>query len=263
MTGTRLSPGLSPASSEKRVSRRGGISLWRQIADVLRAEVIGGTWSADMPLPSEAALAQRFGVNRHTLRRALAVLADEGLVRSDQGRGTFVTAERLSYPIGRRTRFSEIVSRQTRAPGGQLVASRIEPAPAWIAEHLSLAGKASLVRLETLSVADGVPISTSVSWFSAERFPALVAAYAETGSITAALARHGVSDYFRRWTKVRARPAEPAEMERLLLPRGASVLAADALNEDGEGVPVHFSETTFAADRIELFIEPEKPAAKR
>jgi len=246
--------------SEERVSRRAGISLWRQIADVLRAEVISGTWADGAPLPPEAALAQRFGVNRHTLRRALAVLADEGLVRSDQGRGTFVTAERLSYPIGRRTRFSEIVSRQTRAPGGQLIASRIESAPAWLAGHLAVAPNAALVRLETLSVADGVPISTSVSWFSAERFPRLVPTYAETGSITAALARHGVTDYFRRWTKVRARPAEPAEMERLLLARGASILAAEALNEDAEGQPVHFSSTTFAADRIELFIEPPREA---
>ncbi|WP_026379280.1 phosphonate metabolism transcriptional regulator PhnF [Afifella pfennigii] len=246
------------AFSDERVSRRAGVSLWRQIADVLRAEIVSGKWPAEAPLPPEAALAGRFGVNRHTLRRALAVLAAEGLVRSDQGRGTFVTAERLAYPIGRRTRFSQIVSRQARAPGGRLIASQVEPAPLWLAEHLGVAEGARLIRLETLSVADGVPISAATSWFPASRFPRLVAAYAETGSITAAMADHGLGDYFRRWTKVRARQAEPAETERLLLPRGASVLATEALNEDKDGVPVHYSDTVFAADRIELVIEPER-----
>jgi GntR family phosphonate transport system transcriptional regulator len=241
-------------STQDRVGRGGGISLWLQIADLLRAEMLAGAWPSGAALPAEAALAHRFGVNRHTVRRALAALAAEGLVRSDQGRGTFVLVERLSYPIGRRTRFSEIVSRQARAPAGRLIGSRTEPASLWLSEHLGVGKGTRLIRLETLSVADGVPISLSFSWFSAERFPSLVAAYAETGSITAALSRSGVGDYLRRWTRIRARPAEPAECERLDLPHGASVLVTDALNEDASGQPLHFSTTAFAADRIEIVV---------
>ncbi|WP_128291166.1 phosphonate metabolism transcriptional regulator PhnF [Afifella aestuarii] len=239
------------------VHRGAGVSLWRQIADLLRGEVLSGRWPADTALPSESALSERFGVNRHTLRRALSALAAEGLVRSDQGRGTFVTSERLAYPISRRTRFSEIVSRQARAPGGRLIASRIEPAPVWLADHLKLAQGTPLITLETLSVADGVPISTARSWFSAERFPDLVPIYAETGSITRALAHHGVEDYVRRWTKVRARSAEPAENEKLALPRGATVLVTESLNVEPDGSPLHLSLTSFAAERMEIVIEED------
>ncbi|MCP4385272.1 MAG: GntR family transcriptional regulator, partial [Hyphomicrobiales bacterium] len=127
-----------PVTEENAVNRADGIALWRQIADILRGGILAGQWSEGAALPTESALAERFGVNRHTVRRAVATLATEGLVRSDQGRGTFVLEARLSYPIGRRTRFSEIVSRQAREPGGRLIGSRIEPADVRIAGFLEL-----------------------------------------------------------------------------------------------------------------------------
>ena len=76
--------GLADAPS---VVRGSGVSAWRQIADALRDEIASGVLAAGERMPTEAELALRFGVNRHTLRRALAALAADGLVRADQGRG--------------------------------------------------------------------------------------------------------------------------------------------------------------------------------
>ncbi|MEO8884271.1 MAG: GntR family transcriptional regulator, partial [Devosia sp.] len=78
----------------------GGVALWRQIADAIRLDIVGGKLNEGDKLAGELPLAERFGVNRHTVRRALAVLAEEGVVRAEHGRGTFVNeARRLSYPI--------------------------------------------------------------------------------------------------------------------------------------------------------------------
>ncbi|MCB1487899.1 MAG: phosphonate metabolism transcriptional regulator PhnF [Bauldia sp.] len=242
-------------SSEGTIRRTGGIALWRQIADFLRAELRADAWPAGTALPTEASFAERFGVNRHTVRRAIAELEAEGLLRSDQGRGTFAIGRRLAYPIGRRTRFSEIVGRQAKEPAGRLVGSGIEPAGPWQAEALDVAEATPLVCLETLGVADGVPLSLARSWFVAARFPDIADTYAETGSITAALARHGVDDYVRRWTRVRARTAEPGECRRLNLEPGASILITEALNDDAAGNPLHVSSTRFAAERIEIVVE--------
>ncbi|MEP2745986.1 UTRA domain-containing protein, partial [Bauldia litoralis] len=79
----------------------------------------------------------------------------------------------------------------------------------------------------------------------------------ETGSITAALSRLGVDDYVRRWTRIRGRIAEPAECHRLELATGATVLIAEALNDDAGGTPLHVSSTRFAADRIEIVVNAE------
>ena len=61
-------------------------------------------------LPGETEIAETYRVNRHTVRRALATLAERGLVRAERGSGTYVEAiRRLAYPLRSRTRFSEIV----------------------------------------------------------------------------------------------------------------------------------------------------------
>ena len=246
MTEIDISPDLA--------NRSGGVALWRQIADTIRSEIIDGTWPSGSALPTEAELAARFGVNRHTVRRSLKSLAEDGLIRADQGRGTFVQGGRIAYPIGRRTRFSENIGRQAMEPGGRLVASDTVEADLRLAEYLAVPRGEGLTRLVTLHVADGVPLSVGTNWFVTARFPRLVSAYAETGSITRALQHHGVEDYFRRWTKITARIAEPIECERLRLANGAVVLLTEVLNDDADGAPVQFSSVSSAAERIEFVI---------
>lgn len=255
MTGTTHSEretGLAGTAME----RAGGVALWRQIAERLKADIRTGTWAQGERLPAEAALAERFGVNRHTVRRAVAELASQGLLAARQGRGTFVATAPISYPIGTRTRFSEILSRQARSPGGRLIASGLEPASPWLVDRLSLGGAGEPVhRIETLHVADGIPVSLSTSWFPANRFPDLVARYAETGSITKTLAACGVSDYFRKRTDISARLADAEEARWLALAPDIPVLVTSVLNVDADDVPVQVAETRFAADRIQLTVE--------
>lgn len=237
------------------MERGGGIALWRQIAERIRGEIEDGLHGPGERLAPEAELAARFGVNRHTLRRAMATLASEGVVRVDQGRGTFVEARRLPYPIARRTRFSEIVSAGAKAPGGRLIDHGEEEADGWTAARLEVPQGTSLVRLDTLSTADGVPLSMSTHWVPAARFPAVAGHYAESGSFTRAFAAHGVADYTRRSTRVTARVAEAGEASRLGLAPGSVVLVLENVDVDPDGTPVQVSRTRFAADRVELLVE--------
>ena len=115
-----------------------GITLWRRIADELEHEIARGGYAGGEKLPGEVDMARRFGVNRHTVRRALAELNGRGLVRAERGSGTYVDTARLAYPITVRTRFSEIVGRAGHAPEGVLIAHRCEAAPPAIAGRLGL-----------------------------------------------------------------------------------------------------------------------------
>ncbi|MDB5513917.1 MAG: putative transcriptional regulator, partial [Tardiphaga sp.] len=86
-----------------------GVALWRQVADGIERGIADGTFSAGERLPGENEIAETYRVNRHTVRRALATLAERGFVRAERGSGTYVEAPRLAYPLRSRTRFSEIV----------------------------------------------------------------------------------------------------------------------------------------------------------
>lgn len=236
-----------------KVQRRSGIALWRQIADRIRLAIGAGEFSER--LPPEIDLAERFGVNRHTVRSAISALVQEGVLRAEQGRGTFIERKRkLAYPIGARTRFSEGLQGQARDRRGSLLAHEVQQADQRATEALGLTDGDRVVRLETLSQADGRPISRATSFFPANRFGNIEAHYAETGSITSALKAFGVPDYFRRSTVISARHASDADLADLKLSPGAIVLVTVYVNVDPDGNPVQFSETRFAADMVELSV---------
>ena len=237
------------------VLRRDGIALWRRIADALRREISAGAYVSGERLPSEAALSDRFAVNRHTVRRAIAALAQDGLVRSEQGRGTIVRGRPLDYPIGPRTRFSEIVSRQARAPSGRLISAGETEADVEIAAALDVPRATRVLRLETLSAADGIALNVATSWFPADRLPGFVPYYAETGSITKALIRCGIEDYHRRETRVTARIADAQDAMALGIEPGSPLIVTESINTDPDGRPIQYSVARFAADRVQIVVE--------
>jgi GntR family transcriptional regulator, phosphonate transport system regulatory protein len=229
-----------------------GVTLWRQIADDLERAIAAGALEVGQRLPGEVALSARFGVNRHTVRRALAALAEHGLVRPTRGSGTFVEKTRLAYPIRPRTRFSEIVGAAGREAGGRLIASSIEPAGVEVAQSLRLPAGASVVRLDVLRDADRVPLCAASSYLSAERFPGIAEIFAATSSMTRTLARLGVPDYRRASTRVSAGIADAVVAMRLELPPGRPVLIVDSIDVLPDGEPVLTNHARFAADRVEL-----------
>ncbi|HTO33206.1 MAG TPA: phosphonate metabolism transcriptional regulator PhnF [Pararhizobium sp.] len=243
-------------NSKKTVERQTGVALWRQIADLIRLAISNGEYDKTGMVPPEMMLAGQFGVNRHTVRSALAALAEEGLVQAIQGRGTIIQRrERLSFPISRRTRFSRGLSDQTRDIEARLLAHATLPAAGEVAAGLGIAPGASCIQLKLLSSADGRPVSCSTSYFPEARFPRIAEHFDKLGSITKAFAAEGLADYVRASTELVARHADANELSLLRLSPGAIVIEATAINADPDGAPVQFARTRFAADRVKLKIE--------
>jgi len=240
------------------LERKSGVALWRQIADLIRSDIATGAAGQDGRLPPEMELAKRYGVNRHTVRSAIAALEQEGVLRSEQGRGTFIRRrKRLSYPIARRTRFSAGLGNQAGSTRTRLLDSGEEQAPETVAEALHIAPGDPVIRLDTVSEADGVPVSSATSWFDANRFAGIDKAFGEQASITKALASCGVTDYVRKSTVIEARHASAEDIGLLRLSAGAIVLVTRAVNADADGNPIQYAESRFAADRVELKIETD------
>lgn len=232
-----------------------GIAMWQRIANELSAEIAGGYGSGAERLPTEHALAMRYRVNRHTVRRAIAALVQAGLVRVERGRGTFVQTGAIDYALGRRTRFSENLRRLSLHPSGELIRSETLAAPPAIAKPLKLRPGTAVILIETLGRGDGMPISIGAHYFPARRFAGIVAAWQDTRSITAALAACGVADYTRLATRIYARPADGDESRSLEQSPGRPVLVTESVNVDSAGRPVEFGVARFAADRVQFVVE--------
>jgi len=243
------------------IARGRGVTLWRQILDSLRNEVESGLLKPGDRLPTEPELAERFKVNRHTVRRAVAVLAERGLVQVEQGRGTFVRQSAIPYVLGRRTRFSANLHAQGRGPSHQLLAAQPGRASEHVAAELGLAVGAPVITIETLSIADGTPLSYGAHAFPLPRFEGIDEAYRRLGSLTDALAEFGVGDYTRRVTRLIARM--PTEKEAFHLAQGADrpVLQSEAVNVDAEGRPIQHSLAVFAGDRVQMIVQPDELGA--
>lgn len=231
--------------------------VWKSIAATLEAEIAAGHYRAGDKLPTEAALAARFGVNRHTVRHALGDMADRGLVRARRGAGVFVEMPPTEYPIGRRVRFHQNIRASGRLPEKRMLRLETRPADAVEAEALGLEAGAPVLVYEGLSLANGVAVAHFLSLFPAERLPGLAETFATVASVTEALRLNGVADYTRAETRVSAERASPTQALHLGVREGDPLLRTVGLNVDANGVPVERGMTWFAGDRVVLTVAPE------
>lgn len=228
--------------------------VWKSIATTLEAEIGARHYRPGDRLPTEAALAARFGVNRHTVRRALADMAGRGMVRSRRGAGVFVAAEPTLYPIGRRTRFHQNIRASGQLPEKRVLRVETRAADRGEARALALGPGARVVVYEGVSLAGGVAVAQFESVFPEARLPGLAAALAEVGSVTEALRRAGVADYIRAETRITAERASSTQALHLGLAEGAPLLRTTALNTTPDGIPVEYGRTWFAGDRVTLTV---------
>lgn len=237
------------------LQRRSGVALWRQIQDWLEYRIKEGELAPGSRLPTEQELAEQFGVNRHTVRRALSLLAEKELIRTEQGSGSFVREQFIEYAVGSRTRFSENLLRQERKPRGELLSASIIPATSEVARALRLEKGEPVIVLETLGEADGIRVCLASSHFPHSRFPGLDEHYRRTGSVTLALREYGVADYRRKSTLISSRMPSAHEARLLHQPRTKPVLVAESINVDTRDWPIEYCETRFASERIQFVIE--------
>lgn len=232
-------------------------ALWKAIHDTLQAEIAQGLYQPGDRLPSEADFAARFGVNRHTVRQALARLAEGGIVRSRRGAGVFVAARPTDYALGRRVRFHQSVSDSGRSPSRRITRRETRVASAKEAAALQLAAPAMVHVVEGISLIDDQPVAFFRSVFDALRFPDLLQHLGETSSVTRALAACGLADYTRAETRLTAKTAPGVLALALEISEGAPLLRSVALNIDSAGQPVEYGTTWFAGERVTLTIRPE------
>ncbi|MBO6673945.1 MAG: GntR family transcriptional regulator [Rhizobiales bacterium] len=184
--------------------------------ETLRDPIETGEWPAGAKLPIELELAAHFRVNRHTVRRALAELARDGLVATTQGRGTFITAGiKAQYRVNTNSPLSDTNWLNVEELTSAFVRHRKVEAGTRMGQDLDLVPTDQVHEVELILGADGSPLALATIWMPTRFFPHLNDALRKAGSIEGTLKAYGFAEQVTRRTRVIARLA--GERESALL----------------------------------------------
>lgn len=141
------------------------VTLHEQVCKHLRDRILTGDLAPHQQLPSEACLMRSFGVSRVTVRQALKDLGAEGLVYSQQGKGSFVSAPRASYNLSALLGFHEAMQGKPFVATSQVCSSGVVVADKETAAALHLKRGDNVLEVKRIRCLNARPVSVDLSYF--------------------------------------------------------------------------------------------------
>ncbi|HEY9067460.1 MAG TPA: GntR family transcriptional regulator [Burkholderiaceae bacterium] len=148
-----------------------GQSRYAALATALRHRIVSGEWPAGTALPAETTLAAEHGVALGTLRRALELLAEQGLIERHHGKGTFVRGGLSGATMLRFFRFG---SGDGEVPRSRILARQSVAASPEVSRRLGVSRGESVLRLQRLRSLGGRPCLLEDIWLPLPLFNALL-----------------------------------------------------------------------------------------
>jgi GntR family transcriptional regulator len=221
---------------------------YRAIADELRGRVESGELGAGRLLPSESELSGAYGVSRVTVRKALDLLRDEGLIDARQGFGWFVATDPVRQALGRLGTIEEQLEQLGVGSERRVVGFRFVAAPARVRQVLSAD---AVLEVRRVNLADGQPFARVTVWCPEELGARLSHADVEKVPFYELI---GVAIGGATQT-IGAAAAHAVDAELLAVPVGSPVLRCERVTRDVDDTPVLVSEHIFPAHRTEFVVD--------
>ena len=140
------------------LERSSPVPLYHQLAELMRDAISDGMLPPGTRLDNEIALADRLGLSRPTMRRALQELVDAGLLVRRRGVGTQVVHQHVSRSMAL-TSLHDDLQRTGQAPSSRVLEHRLGPGPPDVTEALGLPEGAVVLTLRRLRLAGGEPLA--------------------------------------------------------------------------------------------------------
>lgn len=234
---------------------------YRQIEQALRARI--STLRPGERLPSDAELCAEFGVSRMTARNAMHRLTEDGLVRREPGRGSFVAQPSAHRRTNRLMTFTQEMRRAGRAPSSRVLTRVIRPSTIAEAASLGIPARQPVVHLRRLRLADDQPVALESAVLIGACTEAVMTADLARGSLHETLGKAGI--VLSRGTGTIAAAAATAEEARLLgIRTGDPLLVERRVILDRHGRETEVTLSSYPADRyaLEVQFEVEGPESR-
>ena len=228
-------------------------ALYQDVALRLRQAISDGTYPPGSRLPSEHELAQRFGVARSTIRHALTVLGEDGLIASHQGARRTVLAEPRLQNFGELRSFSRWARSIGAEPTGRVELLERRAATEVQAHELGLAPGDPLVYVVRVRLLDGVPVMIERTAYVERAGTLLTLIDLEHESISERLEEHGIVFAHAEHT-IDAVNASPDDARLLEIEPGLALLRERRRATDPHGRALEWSEDRYVGDAVAFTI---------
>ncbi len=251
---------------EDQLDRCSPVPLIYQLSEILRTKIMRGEVKPNEPIPPETELAATYGVSRTTVRLALAKLVNEGLIRREQGRGTFVNpgygagtrSSQVGHPMPRDMfevkSTTHIIKSAGMKPTASVSAFRMERPTQRVAEQLDIGDTDPVFYIERTRLADDIPLIFEKVWVPQAMCPDLEAVDLAGSLYRVLTQRYGLKPS-NAHQRLQAVCADESIAEHLAIPQGHPVMMVAGVGYLGNGKPFEVEESYFRGDLVEFIIE--------
>lgn len=227
--------------------------IYTQIANAIEVDIQDTFEPGDLYL-SEKILTEKFGVNRHTVRRAVEELVKQGVLEKRHGFGTFIAEKRLAYRVKGYERFTESVQSNDLQVEAILVDKKVIAAQGGVAERLQLKDGEEVFQIDTLRKVEGKSAALISHFLPKDICPTALEKY-ESGSLGTFLKAEYDIQAKRISSLVSSAMPNAEDSFKLGMASSQPILKVKTINEDTKtGRRVEYSITRFRSDMIQLEI---------
>jgi GntR family transcriptional regulator len=241
----------------------GPVPKYYQLTEILRTQILSGELEPGDQFPTEDALCQEYGVSRGTVRHAITTLVQEGLIRREQGRGTFINEPRSGPAFFTLTSFDESMRRQYRRPSTRLLTSKVISATTEIAQRLGLAPGEPTIHIVRLRFADDQPVVYETRYLAQSLCPTLLDDDLEAESVHSLLIHKYRIPLIRTIHTIEAHNLSPKEARMLQTKAGTAAFFVDRLTYTTDGTserPAVWYQAIYRGDEYHFKAEFEAPS---
>ena len=237
---------MNPVTPPIVVDRNSPVPLYFQVAQHLEQLIESGELASGTRLENEIDLADRLGLSRPTMRRAIAYLVERGMLVRKRGVGTQVVRARVQRQIGL-TSLHEDLAKTRRDPRTEVLSFTTGPAPDALAHELGIPEGTEVYVFERLRYAGAEPLALMRNHVPVALLR-LTGEDLESDGLYALLRARGINLRIARQS-IGARAATAAEARVLSEIRGAPLLTMERAAYDDRGRAVEHGDPIYRASR--------------
>jgi GntR family transcriptional regulator len=231
-----------------------------QLRELLRGEIVAGRWAVNEKLPSERELCEAFDLSRTTVREAIDALVNEGLLRREKGRGTFIAEPKIVEDILQSpTGFADSMAQEGIPIQTGVLRMEVGPAPQVVARELRLALGEPVIIIDRLRFVFDEPLLLVTSYVPQKLCPTLLNDNLRQNSLYDLLRNKYGFIIARARRFMEAVAANDMEARLLKIEPGAPLMLIESIVYTDDGAPLEYFKARHRGDRTRFLVESYTP----